>query len=71
MRKRFETELEIVQLLIEDTPTPRRRDGMLDLVIALRELYKNVPYRNRILGILENKLIQGILIKYPNEKRKK
>jgi hypothetical protein len=59
MRKRFETELEIGQLLIEDTPTPRSRDGMVSLVIALRELYRNVPYRNRILEILENRLIRG------------
>jgi hypothetical protein len=32
---------------------------MADLVIALRELYKNKPYRDRILDILESKLIQG------------
>jgi hypothetical protein len=59
MLKRFETELAIGQLLIEDTPTPRSRDGLVSLVIALRELYKNIPYRDRILEILENKLIQG------------
>jgi hypothetical protein len=61
MRKRFEAQLEIGQLLIEDTPTPRGRgrDGMVSLVIALRELYKNVTYRDRILDILEEKLIKG------------
>jgi hypothetical protein len=63
MRKRFEAQLEIGQLLIEDTPTPRGRgrDGMVSLVIALRELYKNVRYRDRILDILEEKLIKGKL----------
>ena len=46
MRKRFEPQLELGQLLIEDTP-PRSRDGMADLVVALRELYKNKEYRDR------------------------
>jgi hypothetical protein len=32
---------------------------MVSLVIALRELYKNVDYRNRILDILEAKLFKG------------
>jgi hypothetical protein len=59
MRKRFESQIEIGQLLIEDTPTPRSRDGMVSLVIALRKLYRNVPYRTRILEILENRLIKG------------
>ncbi|MDR1883526.1 MAG: ISNCY family transposase, partial [Prevotella sp.] len=59
MRKRFEPQTEIGRLLIEDTPTPRSRDGMVALVIALRELYKNTVYRNRILDILEAKLITG------------
>lgn len=45
MRKRFEPQLELGQLLIEDTP--RSRDGMADLVVALRELYKNKEYRDR------------------------
>jgi hypothetical protein len=59
MRKRFEAQLEIGHLLIEDTPTPRSRDGMVSLVIALREIYKNKDYRDRILDILEEKLIKG------------
>jgi hypothetical protein len=53
MRKRFESQLEIGQLSIEDTPTPRSRDGMVDLLSALRELYKNTTYRDRIFEILE------------------
>ena len=59
MRKRFEPQLELWQLLIEDTPTPRSRDGMADLAVALRELYKNKVYRDRILDIMESKLITG------------
>ena len=59
MRKRIEPQLELGQLLIEDTPTLRSRDGMVSLVIALRELYKNKVYRDRILDILEAKLITG------------
>lgn len=59
MRKRFEAQLEIGQLLIEDTPTPRLRDGMVSLIIALRELYKNTEYRDKILDILEKKLVAG------------
>ncbi|MDR1878432.1 MAG: hypothetical protein LBQ64_02575 [Bacteroidales bacterium] len=59
MRKRFEPQIEIGQLLIEDTPTPKSRDGMVALVIALRELYKNRVYRDRIPDILEAKLIAG------------
>ncbi|MDR1881177.1 MAG: hypothetical protein LBR26_00140 [Prevotella sp.] len=59
MHKRLEPQIEIGRLLIEDTPTPRSRDKMVGLVIALRELYKNEIYRNRIFDILEAKLIEG------------
>jgi hypothetical protein len=58
MRKRFEEQLELGQLLIEDTPTPKSRDGKASLIIALRELYKNSIYRNKILDILEEKIIK-------------
>jgi hypothetical protein len=50
MRKRYEPQLKTGQLLIEDTP-PRSMDGLADLVITLRELYKNKSYRDRILDI--------------------
>jgi hypothetical protein len=59
MRKRFEPQIEIGQLLIEDTPTPGSRDGMSNLVIALRELYKNKMYRDQILEILETKIMKS------------
>jgi hypothetical protein len=59
MRKRFEPQTESGKLLIEDTPTPKNRDGTVGLLIALRELYKNKVYRNRILEILETKLLKG------------
>jgi hypothetical protein len=57
--RELESQTEIGRLLIEDTPTPKSRDGMAALVIGLRELHKNTVYRNRILDILEAKLITG------------
>jgi hypothetical protein len=59
MRKRFEPPLKTGQLSIVDTPTPGSRDGMVDLVIVLRELYKYTTYRDRIVEILDNKIIKG------------
>jgi hypothetical protein len=59
MRKRFEPQIALGQLLIEDTCTLRSRDGMVSLVVALRELYKSKEYRDKILDILEAKLITG------------
>jgi hypothetical protein len=58
MRKRFEPQRQTDQLLIEDTPTPRSRDGLAHLVIALRELYGNSRSRNQILDILEEKILK-------------
>jgi hypothetical protein len=49
MRKRFEPQTELGKLLMEDTPTPKSRDGTVSLIIALRELYKTRVHRNRIL----------------------
>jgi uncharacterized protein (UPF0147 family) len=46
--------------LIEDTSTPKNsRDSMIDIVVALRELYKDVNYRNQILTILDEKVNTG------------
>lgn len=59
MRKRFEPQRELGQLLIEDTSTLRSRDGMVSLVVALWELYKNKEYRDRIPDILEAQLLTG------------
>jgi hypothetical protein len=57
MHERFEKEKIIGRKLIEDTPTPKNsRDSMVSIVVALRELYKNVNYRNRILDILDKKI---------------
>jgi hypothetical protein len=45
---------------IEDTPTPKNsRDSMIDIVVALRELYKDVNYRNQILTIPDKKVNAG------------
>ncbi|MDR2085701.1 MAG: ISNCY family transposase, partial [Dysgonamonadaceae bacterium] len=60
MRERFETQKVIGRKLIEDTPIPKHsRDSMIDVVVALLELYKNVNYRNQILTILDKKINAG------------
>jgi hypothetical protein len=59
MRKRFEIQLEIGTLLIENTPKIKSRDAMASLVIALCELYKNSKYREEILDIIEKKITEG------------
>jgi hypothetical protein len=60
MRERFETQKVIGRKLIEDTPIPKHsRDAMIDVVVALLELYKNVNYRNQILTIPDKKINAG------------
>jgi hypothetical protein len=56
MRKRFEAQLEIGQTSIESTEIPQSRDGMIHLIAALLELYKNPVYREKILEIIEKKI---------------
>ena len=58
MRKRFEPQLKIGQRPIEDTPIAKKnRDGITHLVLAIRTLYANIEYRNKVLNILENKIV--------------
>jgi hypothetical protein len=61
MRERFETQKIIGRkLIIEDTLTSKNsRDSMIDIVVVLLELYKNVNYRNQILSILDEKVNAG------------
>jgi hypothetical protein len=60
MRKTFEANLKIGQLPIEETPVPKKnRSGLGQMVEALLALYKNKEYLNRILKILETKVLQG------------
>ena len=59
MRKRFDTQLQLGTLLIEDTPSNKSRSPLASLVIALREIYKHKKYRDQILAILEEKIVKG------------
>jgi len=59
MRKRFEPQIIIGQLLIEETPIPQKsRDSLAALVIALKTIYITPEYNERIYNILENKILR-------------
>jgi len=63
MRKRFERQLTIGQLLIEDTPIKAKNKHALDeLLRALKEIYCNPEYNEKIFLLLE---------KHINTKKKK
>ena len=59
MRKRFEQQLSLGKLLIEETPIPTaRRSGALPgLFAALKEIYINPKWNNRIFEIMESKIL--------------
>jgi IS5 family transposase len=58
MRKRFEPQLILGQLPINETPIPRKtRDSVAALVVALRELYITPEWNEKIFTILEDKII--------------
>jgi hypothetical protein len=60
MRKRFEPQIILGQLLIEETPLPKRsRDSLAALVIALKTIYTTPEYNERVYNILENKILFG------------
>ena len=55
MRKRFEQQLVLGQLAIEDTPiNPKSRHAMTDLLAALKAIYCNKTYNERVFVLLEN-----------------
>ncbi len=55
MRKRFEQQLKIGQRLIEDLPVGGKNQGKLEeLIIALKAVYCNTEYNERIFSVLEN-----------------
>lgn len=57
MRKRFEQQLEIGQLPISETEIPVKSKNSLDeLLVALKEIYCNQEYNEKIFSILENHL---------------
>ncbi len=59
MRKRFEQQLSLGRLLIEDTiiPTAKRSGALPGLCAALKEIYTNRQYNEKIFSILENKIL--------------
>lgn len=59
MRKRLEPQLVLGQLLIEDTSTLRSRDGMVSLVIGLRELHRNKVLPGQATGYSGIQVGQG------------
>ena len=59
MRKRFEQEITIGRLLIQDTIIPvKKRSGALPaLCAALKEIYLNSKWNEKVFQILENKIL--------------
>lgn len=59
MRKRFEQQFSIGRLLIEDTviPTAKRSGSLPGLYAALKEIYMNKKYNEKIFSILESKIL--------------
>ena len=59
MRKRFEQQLSLGRLLIEDTqiPTAKRIGPLPSLFAALKEIYTNPDYNEKIFSILEPKIL--------------
>ena len=57
MRKRFEPQLLIGQLPISETPVPLKcRDSLARLIAALKEIFTNEEWNEKVFAILENKI---------------
>jgi IS5 family transposase len=60
MRKRFEQQIEIGQLLIQDTQISlKSKDSLDELMAALKEIFVTLEYNERIFSILENVISKG------------
>ncbi len=61
MRKRFEQQIVIGRLLIQDTkiPTARRSGALPGLCAALKEIFVTPEWNEKIFEILENKLLSS------------
>lgn len=59
MRKRFEQQLSIGRLLIQDTeiPTAKRSGALPALYAALKEMYVNPEWNSKIFEIMESKIL--------------
>ena len=60
MREKFEAQYSIGVKKIEDTqPNLKSRDAFPKLILALKELYINPKFNNKLFNILEDKIIKG------------
>jgi len=60
MRNRFEQQYSIGHRLIKDTPiNPKSKGKLEDLIAALKAIYCNEEYNQRIFNVLENYLVKG------------
>jgi hypothetical protein len=60
MRNRFEQQYSIGQRLITDTPiNPKHKDKLEELIAALKSIYCNEEFNQRIFGVLERHLLEG------------
>ena len=60
MRNRFEQQYSIGHRLIKDTPiNPKSKGKLQDLIAALKAIYCNEEYNQRIFNVLENYLVKG------------
>jgi len=60
MRKRFEQQFEIGQLLIHDARISLKcRDSLLELMAALKEIFINKDYNEKIFCVLEKYILEG------------
>jgi transposase, IS5 family len=58
MRTRFEQQLVIGQKAIQDTPIPtKRKNALNELLAALKHLYCNKKYNEKIFSVLERHLV--------------
>ncbi len=60
MRNRFEQQYSLGQRLIEDTPVQVKHKEKLDeLIAALKAIYCNPEYNQRVCEVLERRLVEG------------
>lgn len=61
MRKRFEQQLVLGRLLIEDTeiPTKKRSGALPGLCAALKEIFLTPRWNEKVFALLENKILSG------------
>jgi transposase, IS5 family len=60
MKNRFEQQYSIGQRLITDTPiNPKHKDKLEELIAALKSIYCNEEYNQKIFDVLERWLVEG------------